>query len=250
MAGHSKWANIKHRKGRVDAKRGKVFSKLVKEIMVAAKMGGSDPANNPRLRTAIEKGKAENMPGDNIDRAIKKGSGELSDVNYEEGTYEGYGPGGVAVLVNYMTDNKNRTASEVRHTFTKNNGNLGENGSVGWIFELKGLITLDIGAVNEEALMEAALDAGAEDVVVNTEDKVYEVLTEPQGFLDVKDSLREAGFPMTLADITMIPKNTVAVEGKAAGQLIRLIDALEDLDDVQSVYANFEMSAEDMEEAV
>ncbi len=250
MAGHSKWANIKHRKGRVDAKRGKVFSKLVKEIMVAAKIGGSDPANNPRLRTAIEKGKAENMPGDNIDRAIKKGSGELADVNYEEGTYEGYGPGGVAVLVNYMTDNKNRTASEVRHTFTKNNGNLGENGSVGWIFELKGLITLDIGALDEEALMEAALDAGAEDVVVNTEDKVYEVITEPQGFLDVKDSLVEAGFHMTLADITMIPKNTVDVEGKVAGQLIRLIEALEDLDDVQAVYANFMMSLEDMEEAV
>lgn len=250
MAGHSKWANIKHRKSRVDAKRGKVFSKLVREIMVAAKMGGSDPVNNPRLRTAIEKGKAENLPGDNIDRAIKKGSGELAEVNYEEGTYEGYGPGGVAVLVSFMTDNKNRTASEVRHTFTKHNGNLGENGSVGWIFELKGLITLDMGAVDEEALMEAALESGAEDVVVNEEDGVYEILTEPQGFLDVKDALTEAGFPMTLADITMIPKNTVAVEGKASGQLIRLIDALEDLDDVQAVYANFEMSAEDMEEAV
>ncbi len=250
MAGHSKWANIKHRKSRVDAKRGKVFSKLVKELMVAAKMGGSDPANNPRLRTAIEKGKAENLPGDNIDRAIKKGAGELSEVNYEEGTYEGYGPGGVAVLVSFMTDNKNRTASEVRHTFAKHNGNLGENGSVSWIFELKGLITLDMGAVDDEALMEAALESGAEDVVVNDEDRVYEVLSEPQGFLDVKDALTEAGFPMTLADITMIPKNTVAVEGKAASQLIRLIDALEDLDDVQAVYANFEMSAEDMEEAV
>ena len=195
MAGHSKWANIKHRKGRVDAKRGKVFSKLVKEIMVAAKMGGSDPANNPRLRTAIEKGKAENLPGDNIDRAIKKGSGELEDVNYEEGTYEGYGPGGVAVLVSFMTDNKNRTASEVRHMFTKNHGNLGENGSVSWIFELKGLMTLDMGAVDEEALMEAALEAGAEDVVVNEEDNVYEVLTEPGAFLDVKDALVDAGFP-------------------------------------------------------
>ena len=192
MAGHSKWANIKHRKGQgQDAKRGKVFSKLVKEIMVAAKMGGSDPANNPRLRTAIEKGKAENLPGDNIDRAIKKGSGELEGVNYEEGTYEGYGPGGVAVLVSFMTDNKNRTASEVRHMFTKNHGNLGENGSVGWIFELKGLMTLDITSVEEERLMEAALEAGAEDVVVNTEDSVYEVLTEPGSFLDVKDALTD-----------------------------------------------------------
>lgn len=250
MAGHSKWANIKHRKGRVDAKRGKVFSKLVREIMVATKIGGSDPANNPRLRTAIEKGKSENLPADNIERAIKKGSGELDDVNYEEGTYEGYGPGGVAVLVAFMTDNKNRTASEVRHMFTKNNGNLGENGSVGWIFELKGLMTLDIGSTEEEALMEAALEAGAEDVVVNKEDNIFEVLTEPNAFLDVRDALKDAGFVLTLADVTMIPKNTVAVEGKIAVQLIRLIDALEDLDDVQAVYANFEMSAEDMEEAI
>ena len=250
MSGHSKWANIKHRKSRVDAKRGKVFSKLVKEIMVAAKMGGSEAANNPRLRTAIDKAKSENLPADNIERAIKKGAGELANINYEEGTYEGYGPGGVAVLVSFMTDNKNRTASEVRHTFTKCNGNLGENGSVSWIFELRGLITLDIGSIEEEALMEAALEAGAEDVIVNNEDKVYEVLTEPSAFLDVKDALKDTGFSMTLADITMIPKNTVAVEGKAARQLIRLIDALEDLDDVQAVYANFEMSIEDMEEAV
>lgn len=250
MAGHSKWANIKHRKSRVDAKRGKVFSKLVREIMVAAKMGGPDPGHNPRLRTAIEKGKSENLPADNIERAVKKGSGELDNVNYEEGTYEGYGPGGVAVLVSYMTDNKNRTASEVRHMFTKNNGNLGENGSVSWIFELKGLITLEIGSVDEEALMEAALEAGAEDVLVNVDDNVYEVVTEPAVFLDVRDSLKEAGLPLTLADITMIPKNTVRVEGKTVGQLIRLIDALEDLDDVQAVYANFEMSAEDMEQAI
>ena len=250
MSGHSKWANIKHRKSRVDAKRGKVFSKLVKEIMVAAKMGGSETANNPRLRTAIDKAKSDNLPADNIERAIKKGSGELQNVNYEEGTYEGYGPGGVAVLVSFMTDNKNRTASEVRHTFTKCNGNLGENGSVSWIFELRGLITLDIGSIEEEALMEAALEAGAEDVIVNNEDKVYEVLSEPSAFLDLKDALKDAGFSMTLADITKIPKNTVAVEVKAARQLIRLIDALEDLDDVQAVYANFEMSSEDMEEAV
>ncbi|MEE8574429.1 MAG: YebC/PmpR family DNA-binding transcriptional regulator [Thermodesulfobacteriota bacterium] len=249
MAGHSKWANIKHKKMRTDAKRGKIFSKLVKEIMVAAKMGGSDPSSNARLRTSIDKAKSENLPADNIERAIKKGAGELQGVSYEEGLYEGYGPGGVALLVSFMTDNKNRTASEVRYAFNKGNGNLGADGSVAWIFESKGFITISMEGSEEDAILEAALEAGAEDVVANTEDNVFEITTEPVDFLPVKDALAKAGFEFTVAETLMIPKNTIMVEGKIASQLIRLIDALEDLDDVQNVYANFDMSAEDMEEA-
>ncbi len=247
MAGHSKWANIKHKKSKTDAKRGKVFSKLVKEIMVAAKMGGGDPAANARLRTAIEKAKAENMPGDNIERAVKKGSGELSGVVYEEGTYEGYGPGGVAVIVDYMTDNKNRTAGEVRRAFTKYGGSLGESGSVGWIFEKKGIFTFDASSVEEDALMESALEAGADDVVNIEEDAVFEVYTAPNEFHAVKASLEEAGLTSTLSIITMIPKTTVKVEGKVARRVLKMMEDLEDLDDVQEVYANFDMSAEDME---
>lgn len=250
MSGHSKWSTIKHKKAKTDAKRGKIFSKVVKEIMVAAKMGGSDPDANARLRTIIEKAKSVNLPADNIDRAIKKGAGELSGVNYEEGTYEGYGPGGVAVLVSFMTDNRNRTASEVRHAFTKGNGNLGENGSVSWIFDLRGLITVPTKSTDEDTIMDAALEAGAIDVTTNEEDGIFEVYTEPSGFLDVKSALSEGGFQIDMAETTMIPQNTVRVEGKTATQLLRLIDALEDLDDVQEVYANFDMDMDAMEEAM
>lgn len=246
MAGHSKWANIKHKKARSDAKRGKLFSKLVKEIMVAAKMGGGDPDGNPRLRTAIDRGKALSLPADNIERAIKKGSGELQGVSYEEGMYEGYGPGGVAVIISYMTDNKNRTVSEVRSAFTKHDGNLGESGSVGWIFEKKGFFIIPSEGLDEESLMDSALEAGADDVAENTDDGVFEVYCDPTEYHKVKDNFDKAGVKYSFSEITMIPKNTIHVEGKVANRLLRLLDVLEDLDDVQDVYANFEMSAEDM----
>ncbi len=247
MAGHSKWANIKHKKAATDAKRGKVFSKHVKEIMIAAKMGGSDLGSNPRLRNAIEKGKADNLPADNIERAIKKGSGELEGVSYEEGMYEGYGPAGVAIIVCYMTDNKNRTAGEVRHAFTKHAGNLGESGSVGWIFEQKGFFVFPINSVEEERLMEVALEAGAEDVVANEEDEVFEVLCESTEFFNVKEAFDGEELKYSFSELTRIPKNTVKVEGKVARRVLKLIESLEDLDDVQDVYANFDMPAEDME---
>jgi YebC/PmpR family DNA-binding regulatory protein len=247
MSGHSKWANIKHKKARTDAKRGKIFSKLVKEIMVAAKIGGSDLSANPRLRTAIESGKAENLPADNIERAIKKGAGELDGITYEEGTYEGYGPCGVAIIVSYMTDNKNRTVGEVRNVFTKAGGNLGESGSVSWIFEKKGLISFDASAVEEERLMDVAIDAGAEDVVNNEEDSLFEIYTDPANFHKVKTAIDATELKYSLAELTMIPSSTVHVEGKDARRIIKFIDDLEDLDDVQEVHANFDMSAEDME---
>ncbi len=247
MSGHSKWANIKHKKAKSDAKKGKVFTKLVKEIMVAAKVGGSDPSGNPRLRTAIDKAKAENLPADNIDRAIKKGAGELAGVTYEEGVYEGYGPGGVAVLVNFMTDNRNRTAADVRHAFTKYGGSLGQSGSVAYMFDKKGYFAFDIGSIPEEKLMEAALEAGAEDVVTNTEEGVYEVYTDPSDFAAVKSSFDSAELSYSRADIEMIPSTTISVEGKTAQSVLNLLEALEDLDDVQSVYANFDISSEEME---
>lgn len=248
MSGHSKWANIKHKKAKTDAKKGKIFTKLVREIMVAAKMGGSDPTGNPRLRLALDTARAENLPADNIERAIKKGAGELQNVNYEEGMYEGYGAGGAALLVNFMTDNKNRTASEVRHAFTTYAGAFGQSGSVSWMFEKRGLFTFDIAgaSVSEDKLMEAALEAGAEDVNTNTDENLYEVLCDPTQFHKVKTALDGAGLKYKRAEITMIPKNTVKVEGKSAQQLIRLIEELEDLDDVQSVHSNFEMSDEEM----
>lgn len=247
MSGHSKWANIKHKKSKTDAKRGKIFTKLVKEIMVAARMGGSDASANARLRTAVEKAKSENMPSDNIERAIKKGAGELSGVVYEEGTYEGYGPGGVAVIVDYMTDNKNRTVGEVRRAFTKHGGSLGESGSVSWIFEKRGILTFDSAGIDEDKLMESALEAGADDVVNIEDDAVFEVYTAPTEFHAVKGSLEEAGLKPALSIITMIPKTSVKVEGKVAKKVIKMMDDLEDLDDVQEVYANFDMSVEDME---
>ena len=248
MAGHSKWANIKHKKAKTDAKRGKVFTKLVKEIMIAAKVGGSDPTGNPRLRTAIDKAKAENLPADNIERAINKGAGELQGVTYEEGIYEGYGPGGVAVLVSFMTENRNRTAAEVRHAFTKYNGSLGQSGSVAYMFDKKGYFTFDMSSITEEKLMEAALEAGAEDIVANKDDNIFEVYTEATDFHAVKTAFDEAGVKYASADIDMIPTTTVKVEGKPAQSVLNLLETLEDLDDVQAVYANFDISSEDMEE--
>jgi YebC/PmpR family DNA-binding regulatory protein len=244
MSGHNKWSTIKHKKGAADAKRGKVFTKMIKEITVAAKMGGADPLGNPRLRTAIDKAKAENMPKDNIERAIKKGSGDMDGVSYEETTYEGYGPGGAAVLVEVMTDNRNRTVSDVRSIFTKCNGNMGEAGCVSWMFAKKGLIVFS--KQNDfDKLFEAALEAGADDVV--DEDEQIEVLTDPSSFIEVRESLEKAGFKYDSAEITMIPQTMVKLEGKQAETMLKLMDRLEDNDDVQNVYANFDISQEEME---
>ena len=241
MAGHSKWANIKHRKEKMDAQKGKIFTKLAREIIVAAKEGGGDPNNNSRLRDAIEKAKAANMPNENIMRAIKKGTGELEGVTYEEITYEGYGPGGVAVLVEVMTDNKNRTAGEIRHIFDKHGGNLGASGCVAWIFNKKGLIIVEKdGKVNEEELMMIAIDAGAEDFIV--EEDSYEIITDPADFIKVRDAISNGNINIANAEITMIPQNTVKLSGEDAEKMMKLIDKLEDHDDVQNVYHNFEMS--------
>ncbi|MEI9476952.1 MAG: YebC/PmpR family DNA-binding transcriptional regulator [Deltaproteobacteria bacterium] len=245
MSGHSKWSTIKRKKGAVDAKRGKAFTKIIKEIMVAARMGGADINANPRLRSAVLAAKAENMPRDNIDRAIKKGAGELEGVNYEELTYEGYGPGGVALLLEVMTDNKNRMVAEMRHTFSKQNGNLGEGGCVSWVFEKKGLISLDKSGVDEDRLIEVALDAGALDVKDSGIE--FDVTTPPASFEAVKKKLEESGFKHTYAEVTMVPQTTVRLTGKDAEQMLKLMEALEDLDDVQKVYANFDITDEEME---
>uniref|UniRef100_A0A831TYF3 Probable transcriptional regulatory protein ENQ87_00380 n=1 Tax=Geobacter metallireducens TaxID=28232 RepID=A0A831TYF3_GEOME len=244
MSGHNKWSTIRHKKGAADAKRGKIFTKIIKEITVAAKLGGGDPAGNPRLRSAIDKAKSENMPKDNIERAIKKGTGELEGVNYEEIVYEGYGPGGVAVLVECMTDNRNRTVGEVRSTFTKCNGNMGETGCVSWMFDKKGLIVVGKDA-DFEKLFEVALEAGAEDVA--DEEEQYEVLTDPTSFIEVREALEKAGFAYESAEITMIPQTMVKLDGKNAENMLKLMDRLEDNDDVQNVYANFDISTEEME---
>jgi YebC/PmpR family DNA-binding regulatory protein len=244
MSGHNKWSTIKHKKGAADAKRGKVFTKIIKEISVAAKLGGGDADGNPRLRTAIDKAKAENMPKDNIERAVKKGAGGMEGVNYEEITYEGYGPGGVAVLVEVLTDNRNRTVSDVRSIFTKCNGNMGETGCVSWLFDKKGLIVFPKGT-DLEKLFEVALEAGADDV--SDEEEQIEVLTAPPAFIDVRQALGKAGFKYDSAEITMIPQTMIKLDGKQADNMLKLMDRLEDNDDVQNVYANFDISAEDME---
>ncbi len=237
MAGHSKWANIKHRKGRQDAARGKLFAKLAKAIEAAARQGGSDPAMNPTLATAIAKAKSASMPNDNIERAVKRGSGEGGEgVDFSEVWYEGYGPGGVAVYIHVLTDNRNRAASDVRSTMTRNNGNLGEPGSVGYLFEQKGYITA-VG--DEETVMLTALDAGAEDV--READDGFEVITAPSDLPAVRDALEGAGVTIESADVTQLPSTTVPLERESAGRILRLIDALEDLDDVQDVYANFDI---------
>ena len=236
MSGHSKWSSIKHKKGAADAKRGKIFTKLIKEITVAARMGGGDPDGNPRLRAAILAAKAENMPKENIDRGIKKGTGELEGVNYEEANYEGYGPGGVAVLLECLTDNKNRTVADVKHIFERHGGNLGEPGCVSWIFKQKGLMVLDKEAVDEEQLFNVALEAGAEDV--KDEGDEFEVITDPSDFESVKEAIEGANLSYTLAEVTKIPQNMTKVEGKKAQQMVNLMQALEDHDDVSHLYAN------------
>ncbi len=244
MAGHSKWANIKHRKGAQDAKRGKIFTKLIKEITIAAKIGGGDLEANARLRLAVDKAKQANMPKDNIERAIKKGTGDLDGVNYEEGIFEGYGPGGVAVIVEFMTDNRTRTVADVRHAFNKCGGSLGVSGSVAFMFDRKGQIIF--GEESDfDQIFEAALEAGAEDV--KDEDGIIEVITEPGEFETVRNTLEAKGLVPQSAEVTMIPQNMTAVEGKQAEQLMKMIDMLEDNDDVQNVHANFDISDEEME---
>ena len=237
MSGHSKWSSIKHKKGAADAKRGKIFTKLIKEITVAARMGGSgDPDANPRLRTAIAAAKNETMPKDNIERAIKKGTGELEGVNYEESAYEGYGPGGAAVFIESLTDNKNRAVADIRHIFSKCGGNMGENGCVAWMFDKKGYIVVERSGVDEDVLMEVALDAGAEDV--REDDSNFEIITAPEDFEAVKAAIDENDIACIDAEVTMLPQNTADLKGKEAEQMIRLMEMLDDCEDVQKVYTN------------
>ncbi|MCU0556083.1 MAG: YebC/PmpR family DNA-binding transcriptional regulator [Desulfobacterales bacterium] len=243
MSGHSKWSTIKHKKGAADAKRGKIFTRLIKEITVAARMGGGDINANPRLRGAIAAAKTENMPKDNIDRAIKKGTGELEGVSYEESTYEGYGPGGAAVLLESLTDNKNRAVADIRHIFAKNGGNLGENGCVAWMFDKKGYINVEKTAVDEDTLMEAVLEAGAEDVRDDGDN--FEIITAPDDFEAVKEAVEKAQIPYSEAEVTMLPQTSANLTGKDAEKMIRLMDMLEDCDDVQKVYTNADI-AEDV----
>jgi YebC/PmpR family DNA-binding regulatory protein len=240
MSGHSKWSTIKRKKGANDARRGKIFTRLIKEITVAARHGGGDTEGNPRLRSAIATAKAENMPKDNIARAIQKGTGEIAGEVYDEIMYEGYGPGGIAVLVECLTDNRNRTVADVRHYFAKSNGNLGESGCVAYMFDKKGLILVEKDTIEEEALMDAALEAGAEDVV--EEENEFQILTAPEEFDDVRSALEESGVSFLDASISMIPQNTVeVVDEKIARSLMKLMESLEDHDDVQNVYANFDI---------
>ncbi|WP_022846656.1 MULTISPECIES: YebC/PmpR family DNA-binding transcriptional regulator [unclassified Desulfurobacterium] len=247
MAGHSKWANIKHKKAAQDAKRGKIYTKLAREITVAAREGGGDPEFNPRLRAAIEKAKKFNMPKENIERAIKRGTGEIAGETYEEVTYEGYGPGGVAIIVKCLTDNRNRTASEVRHAFSKHGGNLGTSGCVSWMFERKGIVTINAEGKDEEEVMMVAIDAGAEDFV--NEDGQFVIYTQPQDLETVKNALEEAGIEIEEAKVDLVPQNTTRVEGETARKVLKLLEVLEDLDDVQEVYSNFDMPDEVMNNA-
>jgi YebC/PmpR family DNA-binding regulatory protein len=247
MSGHNKWSTIKHKKGAADAKRGKMFSKLIKEITIAARMGGGDPEGNPRLRTAVNTARAANMPKENIERAIKRGTGEIEGVSYEEITYEGYGPGGVAVLVECLTDNKNRTVAEVRHIFDKYNGNLGESGCVSWMFDKRGIVNVVSEGLDEDEVMEVALESGAQDVT--NEGDVFEITAEPADFEAVRAAVEEKGWKIELAEITMIPQTTVKLEGKKAGQMLKMMDILDDNEDLQRVYANFDISEEEMMEA-
>ena len=243
MSGHSKWSTIKHKKAASDIKRGKIFTKIIKEITVAARMGGGgDPNTNPRLRTAIQAAKTENMPKDNIERAIKKGTGDLEGVSYDESIYEGYGPGGAAVLVDSLTDNKNRAVSDIRHIFAKNGGSLGESGCVAWMFSKKGYIVVERAVVSEDALMEMALEAGAEDV--REDDGNYEVIAAPEDFEEVKAAIEKAGIPAVAAEVTMLPQSTTSLAEKEAEQMVRLMDMLEDCDDVQKVYTNADIPEE------
>jgi YebC/PmpR family DNA-binding regulatory protein len=246
MSGHSKWATIKHKKGALDAKRGKIFTRLIKEITIAAKGGGGDPDGNPRLRTAILAAKAENMPQENIKRAIQRGTGELEGVNYEEITFEGYGPGGVAIIVEVLTDNRNRTVSEIRHAFSKNGGNLGSTGSVLHMFSKKGLIAVEKSAADEDQLMEIVLEHGGEDL--SDEGDTWEIVTDPGSHERVAAAVKAAKIPTVMSEVTMVASVYTKLEGAAANQMIRLLEALEDFDDTQNVYSNFDMDAEQMEQ--
>ncbi len=244
MSGHSKWAGIKHKKAKVDAQRGRTFTKIIREITVAARVGGGDPEGNPRLRTSVLAAKAVNMPADNIERAIKKGTGGLEGVHYEEITYEGYGPGGVAVLVEVVTDNKNRVVGEIRKGFSRHGGNLGESGCVAFLFEKKGYVQIEASKVDEDRLLTVALDAGAEDM--QREESIFALTTLPKDFEKVRDQIVKSGIQPLSAEITMHPKSTVRLEGKHAEQMLRLMEELEEHDDVQHVYANFDIPEEIM----
>lgn len=246
MSGHSKWSTIKRKKEKADAERGKIFTKLIREITTASRQGGGDENANPRLRTAILTAKTANMPQSNIEKAIKKGTGELPGVVYEEKTFEGYGPGGVAILIDTLSDNNNRTTSEVRHLLTKYNGNLGETGCVSWMFDKKGIITVNQDDCDEDKLMELVLDNGAEDMI--SEDDVFEIITSIENFAKVKESIDSNQVATVSAEISMIPKTTVKVEGKKVEQLLNLMEALEDSDDIQKVYSNFDIDASEIKE--
>ncbi|MBN2413142.1 YebC/PmpR family DNA-binding transcriptional regulator [candidate division KSB1 bacterium] len=239
MSGHSKWSTIKRKKGKADAERGRLFTRLIKEITVAARHGSGDEESNPRLRSAIQAAKTANMPSANIEKAVKRGTGELPGVTYEEIVYEGYGPGGVAVYIETLTDNKNRTVAEIRHLLSKYGGSLGESGSVAWIFTKKGVITINANDISEDELMMATLDAGAEDI--DLDDDQYRLVTEPSNLEAVKNALAENNIPYESAEITMEPSNTIKVEGKTAESVLKLMDALEDQDDVQNLYSNFDI---------
>jgi YebC/PmpR family DNA-binding regulatory protein len=239
MSGHSKWSTIKHKKEKIDAERGKIFTKLIREITTAARQGGGDELANPRLRTAVLAAKAANMPLANIDRAVKKGTGELPGVVYEEKVYEGYGPGGVAVMIETQTENTNRTTSDVRHLLSRSGGNLGETGCVSWMFEKKGLFLVPVSAIEEDALMEVVLEAGGEDI--SRIEEMFEIIAPPESFNQVKAALENKSIPIESSEITMIPKTTIKVSGKQAEQNIRLMESLEEHDDVQNVYSNFDI---------
>ncbi|HEX8176890.1 MAG TPA: YebC/PmpR family DNA-binding transcriptional regulator [Pyrinomonadaceae bacterium] len=245
MSGHSKWHTIKHKKGALDAKRGKLFTKLIKEITVAARTGGGDPDANARLRKAIADAKGANMPNDTIDRAVKRGTGELEGVSYDEITYEGYGPGGVAVMVDSMTDNRNRTVAEIRHIFSKNGGNMGASGSVSYLFDKKGYIVVEKAAKSEDELFELVIEAGAEDL--RDDEDNFEIITAPENFDAVLSAVKGAGIEPQVAEVEMVPKNYIKLEGQDAKQMLKLMDSLEDHDDVQKVSANFDISEADME---
>ncbi len=245
MSGHSKWSSIKHKKGAADARRGRIFTRLIKEITVAARMGGGDPEGNPRLRAAILSAKAENMPKDNIERAVKKGTGELEGVSYEEITYEGYGPGGVALLVECLSDNKNRTVADIKHILDKHGGSLGGPGCVAWIFEKRGMIIFDRDKVDADKLLDVALEAGAEDV--KEEETEFEVIIVPSKFEAVKKAFDDRSMVYSVAEVSMVPQNTVKLEGRKAEQMVNLMESLEENDDVNNVYANFDIPDEVME---
>lgn len=249
MSGHSKWSQIKHKKAHTDAKRGKVFTKIVKEISIAARIGGGDPDGNPRLRAVIEKAKEVNMPHDNVKKAIMKGTGELPGVNYEEFVYEGYGPAGVAIMIEVLTDNKNRTLPEIRHILSKHGGSLGETGCVSWMFDKRGYILINKSKASEDTLMSVALEAGAEDMKSDPAEENYEIITAPEDVSRVKEAVEKAKIPVESAEVTMLPKSYVVLDEKAADQTIRLMDALEENEDVQNVYSNFDIPDEVAEKA-